>query len=77
VKRVLLFGTVYPYGMPRSMPVKEDHPGEPNTFKGRMRKEAEDLLLVAQAKGDLQATILRLPDFLWAGGGEEFSGRVV
>jgi nucleoside-diphosphate-sugar epimerase len=67
VKRVLLIGTVYPYGLPRSVPVKEDHPREPNTFKGRMRKEAEDLLLDAEAKGQLQAAILRLPDFYGPG----------
>lgn len=63
VRRVLLIGTVYPYGIPRTTPVREDHPREPNTFKGRMRKEAEDMLLEAEVKGQLQATILRLPDF--------------
>jgi nucleoside-diphosphate-sugar epimerase len=67
VKKVLLIGTVYPYGVPRSSPVKEDHPREPQTFKGRMRKEAEDLLLEAEAKGQLKATILRLPDFYGPG----------
>ena len=63
VQRMALVGTVYPYGVPRTTPVTEDHPREPHTFKGRMRKEAEDLLLDADAAGKLRGTILRLPDF--------------
>ena len=51
VQRMVLVGTVYPYGLPRTTPVTEDHPREPNTFKGRMRKEQEDLLLEADAGG--------------------------
>jgi hypothetical protein len=41
VKQLILIGTVYPYGRPRTTPVREDHPREPETFKGRMRKEQE------------------------------------
>jgi len=63
VARMVLVGTVYPYGLPRTTPVTEDHPREPHTFKGRMRKEAEDLLLEADAAGKIRGTILRLPDF--------------
>ncbi len=63
VQRIVLIATVYPYGMPRTTPVREDHPREPHTFKGKMRKEQEDILLAAHAKGDIAATILRLPDF--------------
>jgi nucleoside-diphosphate-sugar epimerase len=63
VKQLILIGTVYPYGRPRTMPVREDHPREPHTFKGRMRKEQEDLLLAADAAGSIRGTILRLPDF--------------
>jgi nucleoside-diphosphate-sugar epimerase len=63
VKRIVLIGTVYPYGMPQTNPVREDHPRQPTTFKGKMRKEQEDLLLEADAKGTIQGTILRLPDF--------------
>jgi len=51
VKRVVLIGTVYPYGRPQTRPVREDHPREPHTFKGRMRKAQEDLLLTAHAEG--------------------------
>jgi nucleoside-diphosphate-sugar epimerase len=67
VERVVLIGTVYPYGLPRTARVTEDHPREPHTFKGRMRKEQEDLLLAADAAGSLRGTILRLPDFYGPG----------
>jgi nucleoside-diphosphate-sugar epimerase len=63
VDRLLLVGTVYPYGRPRTARVTEDHPREPHTFKGRMRKQQEDLVLAAHAAGSIKATILRLPDF--------------
>jgi nucleoside-diphosphate-sugar epimerase len=63
VSNVVLIGTVYPYGKPRSSPVKESHPRDPHTFKGRMRKEQEDALLQAHAEGRIRSTILRLPDF--------------
>ena len=63
VERLLLIGTVYPYGIPGTTPVTEDHPREPHTFKGRMRKEQEDVLLEADAAGKIRGAILRLPDF--------------
>jgi nucleoside-diphosphate-sugar epimerase len=63
VARIVLIGTVYPYGLPRGDRIGEDHPREPNTFKGRMRKAQEDLLLAADAAGAVRGTILRLPDF--------------
>jgi nucleoside-diphosphate-sugar epimerase len=42
VARIVLVGTLYPYGMPQTDPVREDHPRQPHTFKGRTRKEQED-----------------------------------
>ncbi len=63
VQRMVLVGTVYPYGTPRTTPVTEDHPREPQTFKGRMRKDQEDLLMQADAAGKIRGAILRLPDF--------------
>jgi nucleoside-diphosphate-sugar epimerase len=42
VARIVLIGTLYPYGMPQTNPLREDHPRQPHTFKGRMRKEQED-----------------------------------
>ncbi len=63
VKRMLLIGTVYPYGRAESNPVTEDHSRNPHTFKGRMRKEQEDILFAAHEAGKIQACELRLPDF--------------
>jgi nucleoside-diphosphate-sugar epimerase len=63
VARMLLIGTVYPYGRADGNPVSEDHPREPHTVKGRHRKEQEDVLLAAARGGRLQSCILRLPDF--------------
>lgn len=67
VQRVVLIGTVYPYGKPQSTPVTEEHPRAPHTFKGQKRKEQEDALLEAHAAGKIQGTILRLPDFYGPG----------
>lgn len=72
VQRVLLIGTVYPYGLPQTNPVREDHPRNPHTFKGRMRKEQEDLLLEADAAGKIRGTVLRLPDFYGPGVDKSF-----
>ncbi len=64
VQRIVLVGTVYPYGRRQGgNPVGEDHPRAPHTFKGRMRLAQEDLLLQAHAAGQIEATVLRLPDF--------------
>lgn len=63
VKQLLLIGTVYPYGRPQHDRIREDHPREPHTFKGRMRKEQEDILLAADAAGLIRGAVLRLPDF--------------
>src|SRR5438045_3991772 len=71
VRHVVLIGTVYPYGRPRRNPVREDHPREPHTFKGRMRREQEDLLMAAHAAGRILATVIRLPDFYGVGAGDK------
>ncbi|HZG21984.1 MAG TPA: SDR family oxidoreductase [Herbaspirillum sp.] len=67
VRQMLLIGTVYPYGLPHTTPVREDHPRAPHTFKGRMRKAQEDLLMQAHSEGRIRATVLRLPDFYGPG----------
>ncbi|HEY0911628.1 MAG TPA: NAD-dependent epimerase/dehydratase family protein, partial [Bradyrhizobium sp.] len=71
VKRILLIGTVYPYGAPTTLTVSEAHPRNPTTFKGRMRKEQEEILLRAHAQGKIEAAILRLPDFYGRDAGEK------
>jgi nucleoside-diphosphate-sugar epimerase len=72
VPRILLIGTVYSYGLPQTNPVREEHPRNPNTFKGRMRKEQEDLLLEADASGNIHGAVLRLPDFYGPGVDKSF-----
>ena len=72
VQRILLIGTVYPYGLPQTNPVREDHPRNLHTFKGRMRKEQEDLLLQADAAGKIHGAVLRLPDFYGPGVDKSF-----
>ena len=67
VKNFLLIGTVYPYGRPQTTPITENHPRNPHTFKGKMRKEQEDILLQAHAQGKINAAVLRLPDFYGPG----------
>ncbi len=72
VERMLLIGTVYPYGPAQTNPVGEDHPRNPNTFKGRMRKEQEDILLESDAAGKIHGAVLRLPDFYGPGVDKSF-----
>jgi nucleoside-diphosphate-sugar epimerase len=67
VDRLLLIGTLYVFGRRQSERVTENHPREPHTFKGRKRKEQEDLVLAAHATGKIRTTVLRLPDFYGPG----------
>ncbi len=67
VKNVILIGTVYPYGRTQCNPVREDHPRQAHTFKGRMRLAQEDILMAAHRAGRINATVLRLPDFYGPG----------
>jgi nucleoside-diphosphate-sugar epimerase len=63
VERCVLVGTVYPFGLAQTPLVGQDHPRNPQTFKGQMRKQQEDILLAADTAGRIRGTILRLPDF--------------
>jgi nucleoside-diphosphate-sugar epimerase len=66
VRRFVLQGTVYPFGMPQHGKVDESHPRDPQTHKGRMREEQEDLVMTAHGRSGLQTTIVRAPDFYGA-----------
>jgi len=63
VRHYVHLSTVYPYGVPLQEFVSESHPRDPQTFKGRMRKEQEDLVLAADNPKGMRTTILRPPDF--------------
>ncbi|MES2070546.1 MAG: NAD-dependent epimerase/dehydratase family protein [Pseudomonadota bacterium] len=76
VRHFVLSGTVYPYGLPTAAKLKEDHPRQPHTFKGRMRKQQEDLLMAADRAGKIRGTVLRLPDFYGPGVEKSLVGGV-
>ena len=63
VRHYVHLSTVYPYGVPQQDFVSESHPRNPTTFKGRMRKEQEDLVLAADNPQGMRTTLLRPPDF--------------
>lgn len=67
VNNIVLIGTVYPYGRVQANPIHESQPRQPHTFKGRMRKAQEDILMQAHRDGRINATVLRLPDFYGPG----------
>jgi nucleoside-diphosphate-sugar epimerase len=68
VPNLVVISSVYSYGVPQTRTVAETHPRNPATFKGRMRKEQEDIALKAQSEGKLHTMVVRLPDFYgpWA-----------
>jgi nucleoside-diphosphate-sugar epimerase len=63
VRRLVLVSSVYAFGVPRTVRVAETHPREPNSVKGGYRKQQEDLVFAAHARGTFETLILRLPDF--------------
>jgi nucleoside-diphosphate-sugar epimerase len=65
-RQFIHLSTVYPFGLPRTSLVDENHPRDPHTFKGRMRKEQEDIVLAVDGGEGLRTTILRAPDFYGA-----------
>jgi nucleoside-diphosphate-sugar epimerase len=67
VRRLVLVSSVYGYGVPRSARVAETHPRQPDTRKGKFRKEQEDIVLEARQKGPLDGLVVRLPDFYGPG----------
>ena len=63
VKRLVVISNVYSYGVPRTSRVPETQPRFPVAIKGTYRREQEDLVLDAHKKGQIQALVVRLPDF--------------
>ena len=63
VRRFVHVSNVYPYGLPQTEYVSENHPREPKAFKGRMRKEQEDIVFAADDPAGMRTMILRPPDF--------------
>ncbi len=67
VRRLVLVSSVYAYGVPRASHVAETHPRQPETRKGRFRKEQEDIVLEAHKNGPIHGLVVRLPDFYGPG----------
>lgn len=63
VRRFVHVSTVYPYGIPERERVDESHPRNPQAFKGKMRKEQEELVMAADGRNGMRTTIARPPDF--------------
>jgi nucleoside-diphosphate-sugar epimerase len=63
VSQFVHVSTVYPYGIPQTDFVNESHPRNPVAFKGKMRKEQEDLVFAADLRAGMRTAILRPPDF--------------
>jgi len=77
VERLVLISSVYPFGVPRTARVDEAHPRLPNSRKGEYRKQQEDLVLEAHAKGAIAGLILRLPDFYGPGADNSIAGMIL
>jgi len=76
VKRLVVISGVYSYGVPQTKYVAETHPRAPVSFKGRMRKEQEDLAMEAGAQGRLRSLVVRLPDFYGPHSEGSLAGRI-
>lgn len=63
LRRMIVVSSVYSYGHPRAARVSEEHPREPETRKGRFRKEQEDAAMEAHGRDGLATLVLHLPDF--------------
>ena len=61
--RVVFPGNVYVFGHARADFVREDHPMEPHTRKGRLRLQMERRLDDLHHSQGLAFTIVRMPDF--------------
>lgn len=66
--RLVMFDNVYPYGpAPLQVPMREDHPQQPVSRKGRLRKALDDRLWRAAREEGLKLLIARSADFYGPG----------
>jgi nucleoside-diphosphate-sugar epimerase len=61
-KRFLLMSSNWSYGHPQTTTISETHPRVPDTEKGRIRKEQEDLVLAAHVPGEFCTAVLRVAE---------------
>ena len=60
--RFLLVSSNWSYGPPQTGRVAEDHPRNPQTVKGRIRRDQEDRVLAAHLPGVFSTAVLRMAD---------------
>lgn len=66
--RVVMFDNVYPYGpAPLQVPMREDHPLEPPSAKGRVRRALDERLWRAAREDGVPVLIARSADFYGPG----------
>lgn len=66
--KIGFFDNIYMYGPPPLRnPISEDHPQQPTSIKGAVRKEIADMLLHAARDNKVKAFIGRSPDFYGPG----------
>lgn len=62
--KIVFFDNVYPYGpTPLQVPMREDHPQQPVSRKGAVRKALDDRLMRAVHEDGLRVVIARCADF--------------
>ncbi len=62
--RILFLDNIYMYGpAPLLQPITEEHPQQPVSRKGKIRKAVADQFLNAHKAGEIQLLIARAPDF--------------
>lgn len=61
--RFIFPGNVYVYGHAQTLTVKESHPHDAHTKKGKIRIEMERMLSISAEEKGLRYTIIRMPDF--------------
>jgi len=61
--RMAFPGNVYVYGHARTEKVREDHPREPCSRKGRIRLALEETFMRSSRKGEVPCVIPRFPDY--------------
>ncbi len=62
VRRFLLVSSNWSYAPPFNGPVDEDHARNPETTKGKIRRDQEDRVLTAHVPGGLSTAVLRIAD---------------
>jgi len=76
VARLLMVSGVFSYGVPCTQRVAETHPREPETHKGKCRKQQEDLVTDAHQPGGLHTMVVRLPDYYGPHNGRSLARQI-